>query len=114
MRVNSNALAYCHNLCRRCHFLVGVWKTFEAANRTLDLGISNESSRRWTVKAIRTLNKVKASVALKLPDAMMIAVLSYMAAGPRRLQQQAFAPALSTKPARRCILYAELGELSCR
>jgi hypothetical protein len=60
------------HLCCRCCFHVAVRAAFAGPNRTLDLGLSAESLRCSTVKAMPAPTKMTASVALKLPGAMQL------------------------------------------
>jgi hypothetical protein len=60
-----------HLCCRGC-FHVAVRAAFAGPNRTLDLGLSAESLRRSTVKAMPAPTRMTASVALKFPGTMQL------------------------------------------
>jgi hypothetical protein len=60
-----------HLCCRRC-LHVAVRAAFAGPNRTLDLGLSAESLRCSTAKAMPAPTKMTASVALKLPGTMQL------------------------------------------
>jgi hypothetical protein len=60
------------HLCCRCCFHVAVRAAFGGPNRTLDLGLSAESLRCSTVKAMPAPTRMTASVAFKLPGAMQL------------------------------------------
>jgi hypothetical protein len=99
-----------HLYCRCC-FHVAVRAAFGGPNRTLDLGLSAESLRCSTVKAMAAPIRMTASVALKLPGAMqLIQVLMIVGAANMTLafSIKNFAPLMAQEPPE-SILYLSRG-----